>query len=143
MKNIGVVLWLAGAALAAYAGFLFDPSVDGGPYLSGRIVNHGLQQQQLMMLIAGGVMVVVGIILHVASNFLPTVVADQMSEMPKGDNPNKVPCTVGRMAYGRQLGIIETPNGFEYDGRTFNSIDGAIALVNEKNALASEGATQG
>jgi hypothetical protein len=143
MKIIGIILWLSGAVLAAYAGFGFDPTVDGGPYLSGRIVNQGLQQQQMMMLIAGGVMAVAGIILHVASNFLPAVKIASGLNPDGGRNLNKVPCTVERMNHGRQFGIIETPNGYEIDGRTFNSIDGALNLAKQKNPVTSEGATQG
>lgn len=142
MQIIGIVLWLSGAVLAAYAGFGFDPTVDGGPYLSGRIVNQGLQQQQLMMLIAGGVMVVVGIILHVASNFIPASNVVTNASPEPVSNPDKVPCTVGRSSYGRQLGVVETQDGYEYDGRTFNSIDEAIALASQKDAVVLEGAAR-
>lgn len=63
MKPLGIVLWVAGAGLAAYAMFAFDPSVEGGMF-GGRVVNLALQQQQLMMTVCGAALFVSGVLLH-------------------------------------------------------------------------------
>jgi hypothetical protein len=64
MRNVGMILWLGGAALATYAMFLFDASVEVSAYGS-RVVNLGLQQRQMMMLIVGCALFVVGAVMHV------------------------------------------------------------------------------
>lgn len=63
MKPLGIVLWVAGAGLAAYAMFVFDPSVEGGIF-GGRVVNLALQQQQLMMTVCGAALFLAGVMLH-------------------------------------------------------------------------------
>lgn len=64
MKRLGIALWIGGAALAAFAFFLFDPSINVGRYGVGRVVNLDLQQRQLMMTVAGCAAFVAGVVLH-------------------------------------------------------------------------------
>lgn len=63
MKPLGIVLWVVGSGSAAYAMFVFDPSVEGGMF-GGRVVNLALQQQQLMMTVCGAALFLAGVVLH-------------------------------------------------------------------------------
>lgn len=63
MRALGVIMWLGGALLVAYATFVFDTSVSGGMF-GGRVVNLALQQQQMTMVICGAALFLSGIVLH-------------------------------------------------------------------------------
>jgi hypothetical protein len=64
IRKLGMILWLGGAALAAYAMLVFDTSVSAG-YYGSRVVNLDLQQRQLMMLVVGCALFIVGAIMHI------------------------------------------------------------------------------
>ncbi|WP_156361332.1 hypothetical protein [Sphingomonas sp. Leaf257] len=63
MRALGIIMWLGGALLVAYATFVFDTSVSGGVF-GGRVVNLALQQQQLTMVICGAALFLSGVVLH-------------------------------------------------------------------------------
>lgn len=63
MRALGIIIWLGGALLVAYATFVFDASVSGGMF-GGRVVNLALQQQQMTMVICGAALFLSGVVLH-------------------------------------------------------------------------------
>lgn len=65
MRKTGMLLWIAGVALAAYAAFIFNTSLDGS------VVNLDLQQKQALMMIAGAALFVAGVLLHALSTLQP------------------------------------------------------------------------
>lgn len=77
MKQLGIALWVAGAGLAAYAMFVFDPSVEGGMF-GGRVVNLALQQQQMMMTVCGAALFVAGVVLHAFAETRPRAASAQL-----------------------------------------------------------------
>lgn len=134
MQVIGILLWLAGLALQIYAAGVYDPSVSSSSfgYGSDRIINMNLQQQQLMMFIGGCAFFVAGVIAHVASAFLPRVASFATENAA---STTVQPNIANRMAYARQLGIVETDDGFIADGNRYDSLDGAIAEAEKLRAL--------
>lgn len=79
VKPLGIAVWLAGAGLAAYAMFVFDPSVEGGMF-GGRVVNLALQQQQLMMTVCGAALFVAGVVLHAFAATRPRASAGERTD---------------------------------------------------------------
>lgn len=79
MKPLGIAMWLAGAGLAAYAMFVFEPSVEGGMF-GGRVVNLALQQQQLMMTVCGAALFLAGVVLHAFAATRPRAAAQPMDK---------------------------------------------------------------
>ncbi len=124
MKLIGMLLWLGGLAIGAYAILIFDPSVS---FAGERIVNLDLQQRQLIMALAGCALFLAGVVLHGMgyANRDASVVGGRMVDQTAViDEKGNLPPL--RLAYARQLGIIETETGFEFSGSAFSSLEDAI-----------------
>ncbi len=79
MRHVGIVMWICGVSVAAYAMFIFDPSVEGGMF-GGRIVNLALQQQQTMMMICGAALFAAGVVLHAFAITRPRATADPTAD---------------------------------------------------------------
>lgn len=77
MRKIGMLLWIAGVALATYSAFIFDTT------LYGDTVNLDLQQKQALMMIAGAALFVAGVLLHALSTLQP--------RQSKAAKPRKAP----------------------------------------------------
>jgi hypothetical protein len=106
---------------------VFDPSVDGGPYFGGRIVNNALQQRQMMMLVAGCAMFAVGVLLH-AGSYL-AVARKPVQDGAAGTSPTKYPASAKRLAYAQALGIEDDGDGYNYAGQSFLSVEDAILFA--------------
>jgi len=106
---------------------VFDPSVDGGPYFGGRIVNNALQQQQMMMLVAGCVLFAVGVLLHAVSYL--AVARKPLLDNATDERATKYPTSAKRLAYAQALGIVDDADGYHYAGRSFLSVEDAIIVA--------------
>lgn len=69
MQVIGIIMWVAGAALAGFAALFFDTTVAG---FGGRIVNQDLQQHQTIMVLVGGILFLTGALLTGIAALRPT-----------------------------------------------------------------------
>lgn len=129
MKAIGIVMWAGGLLLAAYAGLIFEPTINGST------VNFDLQQRQMMLLIVGCVLFAVGVVLHAISAKLP----DHPSREKEGLRDQR-PSTA-RLAYALELGITDTDAGYMFDGKAFASLEDAIraAAPHKQNAMPDFG----
>lgn len=71
MKTAGMMMWIIGVALFAYAALAFDPSVEIEA-LGGRVANLNLLQQQTFMAMAGLGLFLAGIIFHAVGEAIET-----------------------------------------------------------------------
>jgi hypothetical protein len=100
VKGLGMILWISGIALAGYAFFVFDPSVDVGQYGYSRVVNADLQQRQMMMLVAGCALFVVGAVMQVVgasrSSAVPTAPSKSIWQAYKDEVARRDPAAAGK-----------------------------------------------
>ncbi|WP_294336293.1 hypothetical protein [uncultured Sphingomonas sp.] len=125
MREIGMLLWILGIGLGLYAGLAFDPSLPIHPEagaFSERVINLHRASQQNMMLGAAGLMILIGVGLHVVSTFRPTVEPNLAPQ-----KTDKVEASVTRLAYARQLGIVEKADGYAFGNDEYKSLEDAIA----------------